>query len=451
MFNKAQIFDLIAKALSYTTDHQAQVQVTSSSEGLSRIANSEIHQNVFEDRTTLTVTVYTSHKASSISTNILDDISIREAVDQAIANLDLLPDGEEQPPLVSEPQQMETLLFNSELHSSFSVQARAKLVAEGLQSITSPYTAYGQLSYRAQATGMGNSRGIRRYSDGNQVRFSLLVADDQGGAGYASMMANSLSEVDLESVFAIALQKAKVNRNPIDLEPGAYTVILEPLAVSNLLGMMMRSFSGAAVLAKQSFLTDRMGEHFFSEKLNACDDWTSPFCPGIAFDSEGTPRTRLNLIENGVVKEIAYDLSSASKSGMQSTGHAAAFMGRRGSSPQNVIISGGDKPMEQIIAETDKALLVTRFHYMNPVNMRQGILTGITRDGFYLIENGQITHAVRNMRFTESILLALSNIEEISSDRERVGAMMGSSYLPGMKIRDFHFTGRTSFGDTPGE
>ncbi|MCL2498626.1 MAG: TldD/PmbA family protein, partial [Symbiobacteriaceae bacterium] len=424
-------------------------QVTSSAEGLSRIANSEIHQNVFEDRTTLSVTIYDAKKASSISTTLLSDEGIAEAVAEAIANLALLPEGEEKPPLVTEPQEMETRQFNQALHEGFGVETRVKLVAEGLKSIPEPYTAFGQLTYRAGNSGMGNSAGIRRFSDSNQVRFSLLISDDKGGTGYATMMANTPEEVDMAAVFKTALTKAQLNQNPIDVAPGAYTVILEPMAVSNLLGSIMRSFSGAALQSKQSFLTDRLGEQVFSEKLTVVDDWTDPLSPGVAFDSEGTPRSKLTLVEKGVAKEVAYDQASAAKAGTKTTGHAMAFMGRGGASPSNTVVSGGSKSLEQIIAETDKALLVTRFHYMNAVNARQAQLTGITRDGFFLVENGKITQAVRNMRFTESMLLAFNQIEEISSDVKRMGAMMGASSVPGMKISNFHFTGTTSFTDTP--
>ena len=451
MYSKEGIFLLIDKALAHAQGHQAQVTVNTAAEGLSRIANSEIHQNVFEDRTSLTVSIYASHKVSSITTNLLSDDGIAEAVKEAIHNLALLPDGEEQPGLVSEPKELETLRFSQELHDAFGVEARVKMVAEGMKQVTAPYTAFGQLSYRAAATGMGNSAGIRRYNNSNQVRFALLISDDIGGTGYANMAATTPKDVDMAGVFAVALQKAKANREPIEIEPGAYTVILEPLAVSNLLGLLMRSFSGAAILSKMSFLTDRLGEKMFSDKLTVIDDWNSEEAPGVAFDMEGTPRQKLTLIEDGVTKEVAYDLVAAKKAGTQSTGHGVAFMGRRAGAPQNIIISGGEKTLEQIIAETDRALLVTRFHYMNPVNARQAVLTGLTRDGFFLVENGKITKAVRNMRFTESMLLALNQIVDISSDRARLGTMMGSACVPGMKISNFHFTGKTSFSDAAGE
>jgi predicted Zn-dependent protease len=187
----------------------------------------------------------------------------------------------------------------------------------------------------------------------------------------------------------------------------------------------------------------------FSEKLSIEDDWTSPHVPGFAFDGEGNPRTKLKLLDKGVPGELPYDNASAKVAGVKSTGHAP-LMGRfGGASPSNYIVAGGEKTLAEIIAQTDKAILVTRFWYWNTLNARQALNTGLTRDGLFLVENGKITKAIRYMRFTESIIKAFNNIEEVSSDRKRVVAMVGASvgvgsYVPGMKIKNFHFTGNTS-------
>ena len=452
MYNKEQIYNLIDQTLELAGDHPARVSITSQAEGLSRIANSEIHQNVYEDRTTLTISVFASHKESSISTNILTPEGLADAVKEAIANLNLLPESEEQPSLVNDPLEVETISFNQELHDSFSVVARAKMIAEGLATIPTHLKAFGQLSYKTSAWGIGSSTGIKRFSNNNQVDFNLVISDDKGGSGFANMSAFKPEEVNLSDVFAIALDKVLANQDPIELEPGAYTVILEPLAVSNLFSSLLFSgFSGRSLLHKMSFLTDRLGEQVFSEKLTAIDDWSNPLSPGVAFDAEGSLRQKLTLLDKGIPLDVAYDLATAKKAGVNGTGHTVSFYGRNGAIPINIVIANGEKPLSQIIAETDKALLVTRFHYMNPVNMRQAILTGITRDGFFLIENGKISKAVRNMRFTESMLKAFNQIEEISLDYKRIASFLGASCLPAMKINNFHFTGKTSFSDTKPE
>ena len=462
MLSKEKTYDLIAKALSFATGHQAQVQVQSAANGFTRFAHSEIHQNVFEDRTTLYITICAPNKASTISTCVLSDEGIAAAVKKAIANLAVLPDGSEQPGLVSEPAEIETSLFDQRLHDSYGVVARSKILADVFATLPTEYKSYGQLSYGAHSRGMGNSTGMRRYVSGNFLRCSVVISDALGGgAGYADMSANTPEDVDVAATFAIALQKAQANRDLIEVEPGGYTVILEPQAVSGLLGMITRSFSGSGVQNRTSPLTDRMDEQVLSEKLTIVDDWSSPFVPGVAFDGQGTPRSKLTLLQNGKPQDLAYDIISAKKAGVESTGHAGVsapshssmLMGFRnagGASPANIIVSGGEKTLAQIIAETDKAILVTRFWYQNAIDARATLLTGLTRDGLFLVENGKITHALHNMRFTESVLEAFNRVEEISSDRKRITPMVNggigrASYLPGMKINNFHFTGNTSF------
>ncbi|HZW48793.1 MAG TPA: metallopeptidase TldD-related protein, partial [Bacillota bacterium] len=223
----------------------------------------------------------------------------------------------------------------------------------------------------------------------------------------------------------------------------AYTVILEPNAVFNLLMYTtLLGFSGKSLQQKSSFLTDRLGEKIFDEKLSIQDDWENENALGIPFDFEGTPRQKLNLIDKGVAREVAYDLASGAKAGVASTGHSVG-MDMFGAVPINFVVTPGQQTLDEIIAETKQGLLVTRFHYMNPVNPRQALLTGLTRDGFYQIENGKVIAAVNNMRMTESMLKAFNQIEAISSDCERLSAFVGNVYVPAIKINQFHFTGKT--------
>jgi len=462
MLSKERTYDLIDTALQNTQGYPAQVLINSAANGFNRFAHSEIHQNVFEDRTTLYVTVYEARKASTTSTCVLSDAGIAAAVKRAIANLSLIPDGEEQPELVSDPVVLETSLFNQVLHDSYDVRVRSKMLAEVFATLPVEYKSYGQLSYGAHSWGMGNTAGMRRYVNGNFLRSSVVISDALGGgAGYADMSANTPDEVDLTGTFAIALNKAQMNRNLLEIEPGAYTVLLEPQAVSGILGTIYRNFSGTARQNRSSPFSASPGERVVSEKLTIVDDWSSPFVPGISFDGQGTPRTKLTLLENGVPKGLVYDIISAKKAGVVSTGHAgfrspshsSLLMGYRsagGASPSNIIVSGGEKSFKQIIAETERGVLVTRFWYQNAINPRETLLTGLTRDGLFLVENGQITRALHNMRFTQRIIEAFNNVEEISQDRKRItrmvnGGIGSASYLPGMKINNFHFTGNTSF------
>ena len=451
MFNKETMYQMIQWAIDAASPMPVHVVVTGSAEGLTRFANSEIHQNVFEDKTNLQVILFGSTKKSSVTTNKITKEGIEAAVREAKENLGFLPEGEELPGLVSEPARIELDRFDQSLADEYPAEARALRLAEQLQHVELPYKAYGQLSYSEDSIAIGNSTGIRRYYLGNNVNCSVLISHENGAAGYAAGVGNTKGELPLEALFETAYQKAKANQNPVTLPVGAYTVILEPQAVFNLMMYTtLLGFSAKSIQQKMSFLTDRMGEKIFDEKITIRDDWENPNSLGLPFDMEGTPRSKLTLIEKGIAKEVAYDTETAAKENKKSTGHSVGMGFFAGAIPINLVMEPGKKSLKEIIAETEEGLLVTRFHYMNPVNPRQALLTGLTRDGFFKIEKGQIVGAISNMRMTESMLKAFNQVEEISQDCQRISAFLGNVHVPAMKIKDFHFTGQTGMKE-PGK
>ncbi|MGE5653720.1 MAG: TldD/PmbA family protein [Bacillota bacterium] len=443
MLNRERLYAIIDIVLREAQGYDTNVLVQSGTNGLTRFANSEIHQNVFEDATDVTITVTEGRKRSQIVTSLYDEAGLAAATRDAITNLSFLPDGDEQPALVEEPLEMTAGELDEELGRQYNAEGRARLVKQGLDMLDPGYKAYGALSHGVTQLALGNSRGIKRHALSNEVKCTVLVADEKGGSGYAAAVSDK-PDVDIQSIFQKAYQKAKLNHDPISLEPGAYTVVLEPLAVGDLLTYMsFIGFSGKSVQNQASFLTGKIGEKLFDEKLTITDDYTNENTVSLPFDFEGTPRTQVALIERGVAKGVVHDTMSAKKEGVQSTGHSLnqpAF----GGIPLNMVVEAGNQSLDEIIKGTKDGLLVTRFHYMNPVNPRQAQLTALTRDGFYKIENGEVVAAVKNMRFTESMLNALNQIEAISSDRQRTGFFFGNYYVPGMKINGFHFTGKTS-------
>lgn len=451
MFKKETLYEMIDWAIQAAENRPIHVIVRSQAEGLTRFANSEIHQNVFEDRTDVQIVLLDEKKRSTVSTNKITKEGIEQAVKEAIENLSFLPEGDAPPALVDSPDLMEMDRFEPTLEEAFDEEKRAVLLGQELDKIILPYKAFGQISYKENSMVIGNSTGIRRFFRGNSVNLSVLISHDDGASGFASGVANAPAELDIAQVFTKAYDKAKMNHNPETIPIGAYTVVLEPQAVFNLMMYTtLLGFSAKNLQQKMSFLTDRLGEKVFDEKITIKDDWQSEAAPGMPFDMEGTPRTQLTLIENGVAKEVAYDSESAAKEGKKSTGHSAGMGFFGGAIPTNLVMKTGEKTLEQIIAETENGLLVTRFHYMNPVNPRQVLLTGLTRDGFYKIENGKITGAVANMRMTESMLKAFNQVAEISSDTERISAFFANVQIPAMKIENFHFTGQTSIRE-PGQ
>ncbi|MBT9135986.1 MAG: Metalloprotease PmbA [Firmicutes bacterium] len=443
MLSKSSLYDIIDLVLAEAKPFDARVLVNAGTVGLTRYANSEIHQSVYEDATEVTITITTANKRSETKTTAYDEASLREVVRDLVQNLTFLPEGEEQPALVEGPPLIETEDWSAELEEQYTVEKRAQLIKDCLDTLDADHLAYGALTYSVGHLAFGNSRGIKRFARTNRVNFSALVAASAGGSGFAKITGAHPDKLDVPAAFARARQKALFNKDPIDLEPGAYTVILEPLAVSDLVSYMsLIAFTGKSVQNQSSFLTGKLGERVFDPRLNLTDDYTDENTMRLPFDFEGAARTVVNIISAGVATDLTHDGPSAKKAGVPTTGHSVN-MPNYGGLPINLVMTAGEKSLAQIISESDQALLVTRFHYMNPVNPRQGLLTALTRDGFFKIEKGTIVAAVKNMRFTESMLVALNNVVEISSDRAATPSFFANHYVPALKLKDFHFTGKT--------
>lgn len=443
MLNKERIYQIIDFVIAEAEGYETRVIVTSREEGLTRFANSEIHQNTFEDQTSVQITIQDGKKSSEISTTTYTEAGLKAAVQEAIANLEFLPEGELQIPLVETPALIEEDAFNVELDQTYGIQKRAQLVKEGIGMLEEGYIAYGALSYQIEHLAFGNSKQVKRFTRFNMVNFSVLIDSETGGSGYAEQISTAPEDLDVVGGFKRAYEKAKMNQNPIDVEPGGYTVILEPLAVGEVLTYLAYiGFSGKSVQDQRSFLTNKLGEKVFSEQITIQDDWNHEKVMKIPFDHEGYPRKQLKIIENGVAKELAYDTASAIKDQVETTGHSVNQQ-QMGGFPLHLVMEGGDQSLEEMIQNTKDGLLITRFHYMNVVNPRQASLTALTRDGVFKIEDGKIVGAVKNMRFTESMLQSFNNVVALSKEQENAPSFFGSFLVPAMKIENFHFTGKT--------
>ncbi len=444
MLNKETAYKIIDFVVEEAKGYDARVIVRGGTEALTRIANSEIHQNVEVTSLAVTIVITQGKKRSQISTDLYTPQGLREGVQEAIANLDFLPEGEEQPPLVEAPAEIESLDADPALEQQFSRENRARMLGEAMATLEETYKAYGALTYDTHLIAVGNSRGIKRLATGNGVAFSALVASGQGGSGYADDRSHKAAELDIRGTFTRAYQKAKLNQNPQELEPGAYTVILEPLAVGNILTYLSYlGFSTRSVQNQASFLTGKLGEKVFGDNISIKDDFSDPNTMTLPFDFEGAPRRQVTIIDKGVAKSLTYDMASAKKDGVETTGHSVNLP-HLGGLPLNLVMTGGDQHLDEMIAGTRDGLLVTRFHYMNPTNPRSAQLTALTRDGLFRIKEGKLAGAVKNLRFTESMLEALNNVEALSRERQRTEFFFGNYFVPALKINNFHFTGKSS-------
>lgn len=299
------------------------------------------------------------------------------------------------------------------------------------------------------AVALVNSRGREVYASSSRAALALTASgpDLVSGAGFADDIAGRAEEVDAESVVRRAVEKAARGRAPRALEAAPYTVVLEPNAVSALLLFAAYVGFGAQDVAEErSFLCGRLGQRVFPDDLCLDDDAHNEVYPGLPFDAEGTPKERVALIERGVLTGPVTDEEWARKLGCANTGHALPKPNTAGPKPGNLVVHAGRKRLEELVAGVDRGLLVTQFHYTNLIDPKDLLLTGMTRNGTFLIEGGEVGPAVKNLRFTESLVNALGNLREVGAAREVAGALFdGEVVTPALVLDDFRFTSTTDF------
>ncbi len=409
---------------------------------LTRFANNGIHQNMTEEGLHLTVRVVFGRKAARATTNQLDRESVQRVVKQAVQMAKLAP--EEDLPEMPGPQRYPRLRRSDPKTANFSPRQRAVCVEKAIQRVKArSLNSAGFLSNQVTTTAMANSWGLFAYDRHTQAEFSMTVMA-RDSSGWAKANASRIEELAFEDIAEKAVQKALLGQNPKDLEPGVYTVILEPAAVADLLGFMVYDFGALSVHHKQSFLTDKVGTRLFGENINISDDIAHPLQMGLPFDGDGLPRQRVVLVDQGVVKNLVYSLATARRLGNKPTGHGLLF--EPGEIPVNTVVEGGGATLDQMIASTSRGLLVTRFWYIREVDPARKILTGMTRDGTFYIQDGQVSHGVKNLRFNQSLVDMLRRVVMMgrpvrASGEEHYGCLV----VPPMKVERFNFTGKTVF------
>jgi predicted Zn-dependent protease len=411
---------------------------------LTRFANNTIHQNVAEQDRWISVRVALDHRTARATTNRFDPDSIRGAVAQALAlarsaaaNPDLLP-------LFERSAILETKRFDAATASA-TPQHRGSTVAEAIRIVENMgQTAAGIYSTGQSVEAMYNSRGVAAWHAETMAQFSITaMAGDS--SGWAKASAVSHASIDPLALARSAAEKAQLSRDPQEIPPGRYTVILEPAAVLDLVGQMFGDFSATAVADSRSFLTDRVGKKLFGENIQIADDAAHPLQAGVPFDGEGVPRRKLTLVDAGVPRDLAYARSSAMKAGVEPTGHGFPLPNEVGEAPLNIVIAGGSTSSDEMIASTERGVLVTRLWYIREVDPYEKIMTGMTRDGTFLIENGRVSRGLRNFRFNQGIIELLNNVEALSPSVRASGEEAFDMVVPAMKIRGFNFTEVTRF------
>jgi PmbA protein len=456
----ADIFDRIRKL---STADEVEVLFSGGGFALTRFANSTIHQNVAEENHTVSVRTVFGGRTARATTNKFDNDSLRRVVEssEALARVQH-PD----PDLLPMPDSNEAAGNSDSIqipsrHFAETAAITPQLRAERVQEIVDvaqkhKLTTAGIFSNGEYVEGIFNSRGLTQWHSQTlaEVSITMLAADS---SGWQKANSPNVSNLNSRQLAETAAQKAVDSAQPIELPAGKYTVILEPAAVLDLVGFMFADYSGVALLDQRSFLTGRIGAKLFGDNITIWDDVAHPLQTGSSFDGEGMRRLRLPLVENGVVKRVVYARATAvrmkrsdqreSVGPIAATGHGFALPNEMGETPLNIVFAAPQNPqsLAQMIASTERGVLVTRLWYIREVDPYEKIMTGMTRDGTFLVENGRARRGIRNFRFNQSLIHMLSSVEAMSIPIRSCGEESFDMVAPGMKVRDFNFTEVTKF------
>jgi len=440
----SQVVDA-ARALGVT---EIEAIVSSESEALTRFANNAIHQNVAERTTQISVRPLIDGRTARATTNRAGRDAIRRVVEESIALARLMEPDPDLLPL-AEPAACPVVNPSIARHFEATAQAtpaqRARAVAEAIGAVESAgQTAAGIYSTADATFALFNSRGVAARHTETMARFSI-TAMAGASSGWTKASACNLADLNPLHLAQTAARKATESLHPRELPPGRYTVILEPAAVLDLVGQMFADFSATAIRDGRSFLNDRLGHKLFGDNITIYDDALHPAQSGAPFDGEGVPRRRLTLVDCGVVREIAYSRHAAALAGVPPTGHGLPLPNDFGEAPANLVIAGGPSSVDEMVAATERGILVTRLWYIREVDPYEKIFTGMTRDGTFLVESGRVTAGLRNFRFNVGLMEMLSNVEAIGPSVRTSGEETFDMVVPPMKARDFNFTEVTRF------
>ncbi len=436
--------ELFSKVLKYSTADETEAIFGSSSYSLTRFANNTIHQNVSEEGAQLSVRAVAGQRTARASTNRFDEASIRQVCEAALTLARLQPPDPDLLPMPG-PQTFRAIDRSDHETAALSPQARAETVKKAIERAERDHlTAAGIFSSGVSASAIFNSRGLKSYHEETLSEFSVTMLADSG-SGWAKRTSPNWGHLEPEVLADRAAEKALASREPREVEPGKYTVILEPAAVLDLLGFLFFDFGGLAVHEQRSCLTDRVGQKIFGANINVRDDVFHPLQSGAAFDGEGIPRRRVKLIEKGVVKSLVYSRQTARLMKKEATGHGFPLPNEIGEAPMNIVMDGGRITPEDMIKSIDRGILVTRLWYIREVDPYKKILTGMTRDGTFLIEGGEIRCGVKNFRFNQSVIEMLNNVEAMGPPQRTSGEESFDMVVPAMKVKDFNFSSLTKF------
>ena len=422
---------------------EAEALVMSEDAALTRFANSQIHQNVAETNVAVNLRFVVGKRVGVASSGRTDDEGLRRLAENAAAIAKVV---EELPDWGGLPEPTPIVDVDA-AYASGTADASPELRAEGVRAVidaadVAGVTAYGSFSTGTETTAVANSKGIRAGGTRTVAQLLTVSMGPGGGTGYAEQAAVDATTIDAGSIGREAADKARATADAVAIDAGDYPVVLEEYAVVDLLDMLgYLGFSALAVQEDRSFV--EIGRKIGSEHVTIVDDASDPAGLPMAFDYEGVAKQRVPLLEAGVCTGVVYDAQTAARDGVRSTGHGLPAPNTYGPFPLNQLMSPGEVGRDDLIGGLDRGLLVTRFHYTNPVHPKLAIVTGMTRDGTFLVEGGRIVGPVRNLRFTQSYLDAVSATVAVARERKTLKGFLGGVVVPAIRLESWTFTGTT--------
>lgn len=431
--------------LSLSQAAETEVLVAERESHLTRFANSEIHQNVSERNTEVRVRVIEGGRVGVASTNDLSDASLAALVERARMLARYAPPTD-LPPLPGSQTYAAVPFAFAPATAGATPEDRARVAEVACRlAIESGLNAFGAFETAAGRRTIANSRGLFATQEATKADYNLVVMGDDS-SGYSSYTASDAAGLDAETLARIAIDKALKSVHPVVIEPGAYTVLLEEDAVADLLDHVAAAgFGGQGLIDGSSFVAGHLGERLFGPNVTVWDDPLGEGMLAAAFDGEGVAKRRLCLIENGVARAVAHDSFTAHQLKVASTGHAFPAPSTSGPFPSHLRMEAGDAAKADMLRGIERGILVTRFHYTNLADARTATITGMTRDGTFLIENGEVTRPLKNLRFTSGGIDALRSVRAISRETKLVPGWYGATRAPALVVDAFRFSGVTMF------
>ena len=423
---------------------ETEVHLDEHIEALTRFANNAIHQHVAEQGLSVSIRTSVDGRTARVTTNRVDEDSLRAAIENSLSLAAQQPKDPHLLPLPGKQRYRPVRRFHPAT-AALTAEDRARAVKRACQlAERQGQIAAGIFSSGQSQSLLVNSRGLSAAYRQTHATFSVTM--QQGSAAsWAKGNAGDVRQFDPMALAKTASEKATRAQNPIELEPGRYTVILEPAAVLDLVGFLFYDFAATSVADKRSCFTGRVGKTLLGKNISISDDVCHPDQLGAPFDGEGMPRRRVQLVDRGIIRHLVYSRLSAKKARTTPTGHGFALPNEYGEAPMNLVIAGGPSSIEEMIATTDRGLLVTRFWYIREVDPYEKSMTGMTRDGLFLVEKGKIANSVRNFRFNQSVLEMLRNVDSLGPARRATAEEAFDMVVPPMKVRQFHFSEVTKF------